>query len=70
MEEWLTVKQIAQALQVVEDTVRNWIKEEGLEHTNVGSVRKPDYRVKRSDLETFLAARTAKTIEYRKKSKE
>jgi excisionase family DNA binding protein len=54
--EWLTVQQIADELQVTIDTVRNWIhlKKDPLTASKLGR----DWRIKREDLDEFLAKRT------------
>jgi len=69
MEEWLTVEEIAKEYKISENTVRDWIHEGGLAYRNVGTQARPNYRVKRSDLDTFLDARTAATSERHKKLK-
>jgi excisionase family DNA binding protein len=55
---WLTVKQIAEELQVNDNTVRDWIKSKELTAFNVGSKLRPDYRIKRTDFDKFITART------------
>ena len=51
--EWLTVPEIAQWLKVNEETVRRWLRQGRLEGRNFGG--KMGYRVRRQDLDTFLA---------------
>ncbi|HEX9035647.1 MAG TPA: helix-turn-helix domain-containing protein [Ktedonobacterales bacterium] len=53
MEEWLTLEQIAQELQLNIETVRGWVRKRKL----VAYRPTRDYRVKRSDLNTFLEKR-------------
>ena len=58
METLLTVQQICDQLQVSDQTVRRWIKGKQLPATNLGG--KAGYRVKASDLTTFLEQRAGK----------
>ncbi len=53
-EEILTVQEVAQQYKVSERTVRNWIEKEGLVAFPIG---KRGYRIIRSDLLAFVAAR-------------
>lgn len=55
--ERLDVAEIARVLRVDVETVRRWIRTEGLAAQNVGTLRNPRYRVRRGDLERFLAGR-------------
>jgi excisionase family DNA binding protein len=52
----LTVAQVAATLQVDEDTVRRWLRAGRLLGTNLGS--RAGYRVRQSDLDAFLEARS------------
>ena len=52
---WLHVKDIVDLLGVHEQTVRKWIKHEGLPAVMFG--RRSGYRVRASDLAAFLEAR-------------
>jgi excisionase family DNA binding protein len=52
-EQWLSVEDIAQELNVTIDTVRAWIREKKLVAYRVGR----EYRIKRSDLNKFLEER-------------
>jgi excisionase family DNA binding protein len=52
-DDWLTVDEIAKDLKVTIETVRNWIKSKQLPAYKVGR----DYRIRRSDYETFLQKR-------------
>lgn len=54
MTEYLTAKQIAEALNVHPVTVRRWIKEGRLKAIRPGS---RNYRVAKSDFEAFLKER-------------
>jgi excisionase family DNA binding protein len=54
-EEWLTVKEIASALKVTEETVRRWVREGELPALALG--RKAGLRIRASDLQAFIAAR-------------
>jgi len=58
VETLLTVQQICDQLQVSDQTVRRWIKARELPATNLGG--KAGYRVKASDLATFLEQRAGK----------
>jgi excisionase family DNA binding protein len=53
--EWLTVQQVADVLQVHEETVRRWIREGELPVLDLG--RKAGYRIRPADLEAYIAAR-------------
>ena len=52
-EKWLTVNQIAERLQVHQETVRRWLREGRLAGRNFGG--KSGYRVRERDFEAFLA---------------
>ena len=52
-EQWLTVAQIADRLQVHHETVRRWLRDGRLLGRNFGG--KSGYRVREKDLEAFLA---------------
>jgi excisionase family DNA binding protein len=54
-ERWLTVEQIADALQVHANTVRRWLRSGELTGHNLGG--KAGYRVRERDFEAFLDAR-------------
>ena len=54
--EWLTLQQIADELQLHIETVREWVRTKRLTAYRVGR----DYRVKRDDLNKFLAERRTK----------
>ncbi len=56
-ERWYTVEEIVDLLKVHEQTVRRWIKEGHMPAVILG--RKAGYRIRASDLETFLADRAA-----------
>ena len=55
-EEWLTVEEIATKMKVAEETVRRWIRSKKLPVLDLGGPR-AGYRIRPSDLQTFLAAR-------------
>jgi len=56
--EWYTVAQVAALVQVNEETVRRWIREGELPVLNVGKGKlRPDYRIRRTDLDDFIAGR-------------
>jgi len=52
-DELLTVERVADELSVHVKTVRTWIREKKLVAINIGK----EYRIRRSDLNTFLRAR-------------
>ena len=58
-ERWLTVADICEQLRVHEQTVRRWIKQDGLPALMLG--RKAGYRVRESDLAAWLEDRYAPT---------
>jgi excisionase family DNA binding protein len=53
--EWLTVAQVAERLQVHEETVRRWVRDGLLPVLDLG--KRAGYRVRPADLEAFIAAR-------------
>jgi excisionase family DNA binding protein len=53
LDEWLTLEQIAEDLHLHIETVREWVRSKQLTAYRLGRA----YRVKRADLEQFLAAR-------------
>ncbi len=53
--EWLTVAQVAQRLQLNDETVRRWIRAGELPALDLG--KKAGYRVRPEDLAAFLEAR-------------
>jgi excisionase family DNA binding protein len=60
-DELLTVEQVATQLQVIPPTVRTWIQSGALPASRPGNGKKPGckYRVRRADLEAFVAASQA-----------
>ncbi len=57
--QWLSVEDIANDLNVKNDTVRSWIREKKLTAYRVGR----DYRIKRVDYEKFLEERKTRNDE-------
>ncbi|HZS78234.1 MAG TPA: helix-turn-helix domain-containing protein [Ktedonobacteraceae bacterium] len=55
-EQMLTVKQVAQRINVDEATVRRWIQAGELRAVNIGRIR-PEYRIRPSDLDEFISSR-------------
>jgi excisionase family DNA binding protein len=51
-EQWLTVEQIAERLQVHIETVRRWIRSGDLQSIRLG--RRAGYRIRVADFEDFL----------------
>ncbi len=58
-EKWFTVEQIAEAIQVTDQTVRRWLRDGTLRGTPFGG--KAGWRVRESDFNAFLAAREPQT---------
>jgi excisionase family DNA binding protein len=54
--ELLTVEQVAHSLKVIPDTVRAWIQSGALRASRNGTRPGRKYRVRRADLDTFVAA--------------
>jgi excisionase family DNA binding protein len=54
LEQWLTVRDITQLLQVHEETVRRWIRTGELAAILLGSA-KGGYRIRRAEYDRFLA---------------
>ena len=55
-QEWLTDEQVASHLAVAQETVRRWIRAGELAVLDLGA-RRAGYRIRRSDLDAFIAAR-------------
>ena len=57
-DELLTVEQVAHLLKVIPDTVRSWIQSGTLKASRPGNGTRPGrkYRVRRSDLDAFVAS--------------
>ena len=55
-EEWMSVEQVAEKIKVSEETVRRWIRAGDLPVLDLGGPRS-GYRIRTSDLESFLQAR-------------
>lgn len=51
-DQWLTVAQVAERLQVHEESVRRWLRQGRLEGRNFGG--RTGYRISQSALHTFL----------------
>ena len=62
-DELLTVEQVAHALKVIPDTVRTWIQAGALKASRPGNGVRPGrkYRVRRADLDAFVAASQQRT---------
>jgi excisionase family DNA binding protein len=60
-DELLTVGQVARELQVIPPTVRTWIQSGALRASRPGNGLQPGrtYRIRRTDLDAFVAASTA-----------
>jgi excisionase family DNA binding protein len=56
----LTVKEVAEQLRVTEVTVRRWIQRKELSAINLGGPKRPDYRIRQTALDGFIAAREGK----------
>ena len=59
-DEWLTVRAVSDLLKVHEETVRRWIRDEGLPAMLLGSAR-GGYRIRQTDLDQFLAEKFVDT---------
>ena len=57
---WLTVGEVAETLRVTEETVRRWVRAGALPVLDLGS-RSGGYRIRRDDLDAFIAARYRST---------
>ncbi|MDQ3692614.1 MAG: helix-turn-helix domain-containing protein [Chloroflexota bacterium] len=55
-QEWLTVEQVAKLLVVTEETIRRWIRAGEIPVLELPS-RKAGYRIRKSDLDRFIAQR-------------
>jgi excisionase family DNA binding protein len=53
--EWLTVAQVAERLQLHEETIRRWIRDGQFPVLNLG--KKAGYRIRPADLDAFIAER-------------
>lgn len=58
-EQWLTVAQIAERLQVHPETVRRWLRDGRLPGRNFGG--KGGYRVRPQDLEAFMGQESSES---------
>ena len=54
MDRWLTVAQVAEMLQVHEETVRRWLRQGRLEGQNFSG--RTGYRIRQSAVEAFMHA--------------
>jgi excisionase family DNA binding protein len=54
--EWLSVAEVADHLQVNEETVRRWVRSGALPVLNLGG-RRAGYRIRRAELARFIEAR-------------
>jgi excisionase family DNA binding protein len=53
--DWLTVAQVAERLQLHEETIRRWIRDGQIPVLDLG--KKAGYRVRPADLDAFIAER-------------
>ncbi len=53
--DWLTVAQVAERLQLHEETIRRWIRDGQFPVLDLG--KKAGYRIRPADLDTFIAER-------------
>ena len=62
-DELLTVEQVAHLLKVIPDTIRSWIQSGALKASRPGNGTRPGrkYRVRRSDLDAFVASSERRT---------
>ncbi|TIH12760.1 DNA-binding protein [Marinifilum sp. JC120] len=59
----LTVKAVAEKLNARPDWVRRLIHSKELKACNIGSSKRPLYRVRKADLDTFIESRTVEGVE-------
>ena len=59
MDRWLTVSQVAEMLQVHEETVRRWLRQGRLEGQNFSG--RTGYRIRQSAVEAFMDAEAARS---------
>ena len=53
----LTVSEVAEELRVTDVTVRRWIQRKELAAINLGGQKRPEYRIRRTAVEAFIAVR-------------
>ena len=56
----LTVSEVAEQLRVTDVTVRRWIQRKELAAINLGGQKRPEYRIRKTALDEFIAAREGK----------
>lgn len=56
----LTVSEVAEQLRVTDVTVRRWIQRKELSAINLGGPKRPEYRIRKSALDEFIAIREGK----------
>jgi excisionase family DNA binding protein len=54
--EWMTVREVADYLKVHEETVRRWVRDGELPVLDLGG-QKTGYRIRRDELDAFIAKR-------------
>jgi excisionase family DNA binding protein len=55
----LTVSEVAEELRVTDVTVRRWIQRKELAAINLGGQKRAEYRIRRTAVDAFIAAREA-----------
>ena len=58
--ELLTVGEVAALLRITDVTVRRWIQRQELSAINLGGQQRPEYRIRRTALDEFIAGREGK----------
>ena len=53
----LTVSEVAEELRVTDVTVRRWIQRKELAAINLGGQKRPEYRIRRTAVDAFIAVR-------------
>ena len=53
----LTVSEVAEYLRVTDVTVRRWIQRKELAAINLGGQKRPEYRIRRTAVDAFIAVR-------------
>ena len=56
----LTVSEVAEQLRVTDVTVRRWIQRKELGAINLGGQKRPEYRIRQTALDEFIAVREGK----------
>lgn len=55
--EWMTIQDVSEYLKVDPETVRRWVRSGELKALSLGQGNRSGYRILKSELEMFIAAR-------------